>query len=105
MKKIQKILIIIQRSNGDVLLSLPLINALHNYYPSADIDLLVNDDTFSVADLLPHIKNIHIFSYQRKKNERIKQELSIILSIYRKYDLSINPVSYTHLTLPTNREV
>ena len=93
MKKIQKILIIIQRSNGDVLLSLPLINALHNFYPSADIDLLVNDDTFSVADLLPHIKNIHIFSYQRKKDERIKQELSIILSIYRKYDLSINLTS------------
>ena len=90
MKKIKKILIIIQRSNGDVLLSFSLIKALHKHYPFAEIDLLVNDDTFAVADLLPHIKNIHIFSYQRKKNEKLKQELSIIFNIYRKYDLSIN---------------
>jgi heptosyltransferase III len=90
LKNTKKILIIIQRSNGDVLLSLSLINNLHNHYPNAEIDLLINDDTFAVADLLPNIKNIHIFSYQRKNNERLKQEFEIIFRIYRKYDLSIN---------------
>ena len=52
---IKHILIIIQRSNGDVLLSLPLINALFEYYNSPKIDLLVNDDTSPLAQLLPNI--------------------------------------------------
>ena len=86
----KKILIIIQRSNGDVYLSLSLINALFEYFNSPKIDLLVNDDTLTVARLLPHINFIHTFSYKKKQNMRWSQEKLILKKIYRKYDLSIN---------------
>ena len=90
MKNPKKILIIIQRSNGDVFLSLSLIKALYDYYHFPRIDLLVNDDTLTVAKLLPHINFIHTFSYQKKRDRRWSQEKEIITNIYRKYDLSIN---------------
>lgn len=90
MKKLKKILIIIQRSNGDVFLSCSLINALFQYYESPQIDLLVNDDTIQVASLLSNTNNIYSFSYEKKRSSRVKQEKKIISSIYRKYDLSIN---------------
>jgi heptosyltransferase III len=85
-----KILLIIQRSNGDVLLSQTLINELYAHYKSPKIDLLVNDDTLPVAKLLSNINFIHTFSYQKKRENRWHQEKDIITSIFRKYDLSIN---------------
>jgi len=90
LKNPKKILIIIQRSNGDVLFSLPLINALYEYYQQPKIDLLVNDDTLPLAKILPHVNFIHQFSYQKKRDNRWQQEKSLIKSIFRKYDLSIN---------------
>ena len=90
MKNPKKILIIVQRSNGDVFLSLSLINVLYEYYHSPKIDLLVNDDTLPVARILPYVNYIHTFSYQKKKTQRWKQEKQIVQKIFRKYDLSIN---------------
>ena len=90
MKNPKKILIIVQRSNGDVFLSLSLVNQLYEHYDYPQIDLLVNDDTLPVAKLLSHVVCIHTFSYQKKKKQRWKQEKRIIQKIFRKYDLSIN---------------
>ena len=90
MKKTNKILLIIQRSNGDVFLSLTLIYRLFEYYESPQIDLLINDDTLAVAELFPHINKILKFSYKSKKTNRFKQEKNIIKNIFRNYDLSIN---------------
>ena len=90
MSKQKKILIIIQRSNGDVLLSLKLINTLYEHFQSPRIDLLINDDTIAVAKLFPHIHSILTFSYAKKQNERWSQEKKIFGKIARKYDLSIN---------------
>ena len=90
MRKVKKILVIIQRSNGDVFLSTSLINNLYKFYNSPEIDLLVNEDTLKIAKLIPNIKFIHIFSYILKKNSQLKQEKNIFKSIYKKYDLSIN---------------
>jgi len=90
LKKIKKILIIIQRSNGDVFLSISLINNLYKYYKSPEIDLLVNDDTYQLAKLLPNINFIHQFSYSKKQNNRFKQEKNLVMSLFKKYDLSIS---------------
>jgi len=90
LKNPERILIIIQRSNGDVLFSLSLINTLYEYYQQPQIDLLVNDDTFPLAKLLPHVNFIHQFSYQKKRDNRWQQERDLIKSIFKKYDLSIN---------------
>jgi len=89
-KNLKKILIIVQRSNGDVFLSYSLIKKLYEYYDSPLIDLLVNDDTISIAKLFPYINRIHTFSYKDKKYKRWVQEKNIIFSIFKKYDLSIN---------------
>ena len=90
LKKPNKILLIIQRSNGDVFLSLTLIKKLFEHYESPQIDLLVNDDTLAVAELFPYINKIIKFSYNEKKNNRVQQEKYIITRIFKKYDLSIN---------------
>ena len=90
MRKLKKILLIIQRSNGDVFLSSSLVKVLYEYYESPQIDLLVNDDTQSIAKLIPFITNVYTFSYQEKQNNRWKQEKNLIFKIYKKYDLSIN---------------
>ena len=86
----KSILIIIQRSNGDVLFSLSLINALYEFYNAPKIDLLVNDDTYALAKIFLNINLIHQFSYQKKRNGRYKQEKLLLSNIFRKYDLSIN---------------
>ena len=90
LKKTKKILIIIQRSNGDVFLGSNLVNYLFEGYDSPEIDLLVNDDTISIARLLPYINFVHQFSYDKKKSSRWSQERDLLKKIYRKYDLSIN---------------
>ncbi|MFZ4524756.1 MAG: glycosyltransferase family 9 protein [Chlorobium sp.] len=59
----RSILIIVQRSNGDVFLSSPLIEGLFRAYGSPHIDLLVNSDTLPIAKTLPHIVDIHQFTY------------------------------------------
>jgi heptosyltransferase III len=87
---IKSILVIIQRSNGDVLFSLPLIEALYEFYDSPKIDFLVNDDTYALAKILPKVNHIHTFSYEKKNNNNFRQERNLISSIFRKYDLSIN---------------
>lgn len=87
-----KILVIVQRSNGDVFLSSPLIRSLYQHYKNPHIDLLINDDTLGIARTLEHIHNIHLYQYSWRKMsifQRMKQEFSLIKSIYQKYDLSI----------------
>ena len=93
MKSPKKILIVIQRSNGDVFLSTTLIKKIYKHYDSPQIDLLVNDDTYQVASLLPHINYIHTFSYKKKTNNRWAQEKELIRKLFRRYDLSINLTS------------
>jgi len=90
MRDLKKILIIIQRSNGDVFFSKDLIFKLYCSYNEPDIDLLVNDDTYAIAKLIPNVKDIITFSYQEKKQRNFSQEKNLISKIYKKYDLSIS---------------
>ena len=59
-------------------------------YNSPRIDILVNDDTVRVAEILSNIKNIYQFSYSKKRVGKWTQEKNILQKIFRKYDLSIN---------------
>jgi heptosyltransferase III len=93
LNKPRKILIIIQRSNGDVFLSIGLIKTIFKFFNSPKIDLLVNDDTFQMASLLPHVNKIITFSYKKKTKNEWPQEKEIFKKLFRKYDLSINLTS------------
>jgi heptosyltransferase III len=90
---IKNILIIIQRSNGDVLLSTSLINQLNKNLQPNSIDLLVNQDTLGIAKCLRNVDKIFTFSYKEKKENRLLQEKNIIQKIFKKYDLCINLTS------------
>ena len=90
---IKKILVIIRRSNGDVLLASPLIQGLHEYYPGAVIDLLVNDDTLGIAKTLQPIRQIQVYSYQWKKLpkwQRLQKTVGLMRALFRRYDLAIS---------------
>jgi len=88
-----KILVIIQRSNGDVYFSNSLIQVLLKSFKNSVVDILVNNDTIPTARLIPNVRSIITFSYSEKKKNKWKQENSIIKKIYRKYDLGINLTS------------
>ena len=66
--KTNTFLIIIQRSNGGVLLSGSLISQFYKKFKPSVIDLLVNEDTLSIAKTLPFIRYIHTFSYAKNNN-------------------------------------
>ena len=87
----RRILVVIQRSNGDVFLSSPLIEGLYRAYGGPQIDLLVNSDTVAVARTLPHIGEIHQFSYD--KGGKGGQTAELVRRIARRYDLSVNLTS------------
>jgi len=86
----RRILVIVQRSNGDVFLSSPLIEGLFRAYGEPRIDLLVNSDTLAVARTLPHIGEIHLFSYGDAEAGRGAQTSGLLRKIFQRYDLSIN---------------
>ena len=56
-----------------------------------------------------HVTNVHHFSFQGEITTNCEYSTYITLfssnCIKDKLSLIITPVSYTHLTLPTNREV
>lgn len=89
----RSILVIIQRSNGDVFLSSALIEALKTAYLEAKIDILVNKDTEAIAKSLPHIESIYTYDYTWKKEglfKRVSNELNLIRKLFGRYDLAIN---------------
>jgi heptosyltransferase-3 len=86
----QKILIVVQRSNGDVFLSSPLVEGLFRAYGGPQIDLLVNDDTVAIARSLPHIRQIHTYSYRERAAGKKGQTLGLYRKLFRKYDLAIS---------------
>lgn len=92
MKKLapRRILVIVQRSNGDVFLSSPLIEALFHAYDRPRIDILVNSDTLAIARTLRHIEEIHLFSYNEPGKGRGAQTYCLLKKIARRYDLTIN---------------
>ena len=92
-EKVKKILVIIQRSNGDVLYTFPLISALKKHYLDSKVDILVNDDTVNIANFNHEINEVIEFSYKKKKENRFLQEKNIFKTVFKKYDISINLTS------------
>jgi heptosyltransferase-3 len=90
--EINKILIIIRRSNGDVFLSEPLIRELKKK-TNAIIDILINKDTLAIAKTLPYINKIYTFDYSWSKLEKFIEPIKLFWKLFKKYDLSISLTS------------
>ena len=90
--EINKILIIIRRSNGDVFLSEPLIRELKEK-TNAKIDILINKDTYSIAKTIPYINKIYVFDYSWKGLKKFIEPIKLFWKIFKKYDISINLTS------------
>lgn len=84
-----RILVIVQRSNGDVFLSSPLIEGLFEAFGGPQIDLLVNSDTLLIARTLPHVRQILTFSYGEPGRSKAAIAAGLFRKIFRRYDLSI----------------
>jgi len=83
----KKILIIKFKHIGDVLLSVPTLNTLHQHYPDAEIHYLVNQGTEAMVSSHPLVSNVHTLQAGLSKTEQLK----LILSLRReKFDISVD---------------
>ncbi|MGC8774371.1 MAG: glycosyltransferase family 9 protein [Chlorobaculum sp.] len=71
-------------------MSSPLIEGLFRAYSGPQIDLLVNSDTVAIARSLPHISEIHTYSYQARAEGDKGQTLTLYRKLFRRYDLAIS---------------
>ena len=88
-----KILIIIQQANGDVLLASPLVQALKEAYPSVSIDFVVNESTLSMARAVLGVSEIYPYCYSWRKKGifyRLFKEIQLFKKLWKKYDIAIS---------------
>ncbi len=90
----KRILVIKLRHHGDILLTTPVINALHERYPIANIDVLLYKETRPLLEAHPAINRLFFVDRQWKK-EGIRRHLGHGLRLLRaiqrqEYDLIIN---------------
>lgn len=93
LRSFKKILIIIRRSLGDVLATSPMINALYEFNPNAQIDLLVNEDTYRMARAIKHVNKVLCYDYawwDKGTVNGVKNEFLLLKKIIKKYDLAIS---------------
>ncbi len=83
-----KILIVQPASIGDVVLTTPLIENLHHFYPNAQIDFFMRVEYVSLLENHPYLH--HIYTWHKKKN-KYKNLFRLIKSIQKeRYDLIVN---------------
>ena len=93
MKDYKKILVIQTAFLGDVILITPLIRAVRQLFPSAQIDALVLPQTSSILQNNPYLTEILHFD---KRKDKWKSFFNTIKTIRKnKYDLAISPHSST----------
>ena len=83
----KKILIIQTASLGDVILSTPIIEKLHHFYPEAKIDFLLKYGYEGVLRRHPYLHHVIVWDKTEKKYERLVELIRIIRE--NKYDLVV----------------
>ncbi|MCH9300226.1 putative lipopolysaccharide heptosyltransferase III [Pantoea allii] len=90
----KKILLIKLRHHGDMLLTTPVINALHQHYPQATLDVLLYKETRPMLEAHPSIHHLHIIDRNWKKEggwQKFRHEMALLSAVRsRHYDVVIN---------------
>lgn len=90
----KNILLIKLRHHGDMLLTTPAINALHERYPQASIDVLLYQETRPMLEAHPAIRHLHVIDRKWKQEgtwRKLGHERALIRAIRAAhYDLVIN---------------
>ncbi len=81
-----KILVVVLRRLGDVLLATPLIGSLRRAWPQCTIDALVFSDTAGILEGNPDLDAI----ITMPPRPTVAQSLKVAMELWRKYDLSIS---------------
>lgn len=92
MKPPRRILIVVTRRIGDVLLATPLIRSVRQAWPQAEIDVLVFDGTQGVIDANPDIHRVLTVP----ERPGLWRHLGLLARIARRYDVALS-------TLPGDR--
>ena len=91
MNPYKKILVIQTAFLGDVILITPLIRAVHDLFPNAQIDALVLPQTASILTNNPYLSNI--IKFDKRGNKWISFFRTVKMIRNTKYDLAISPHS------------
>lgn len=94
LNEVKRLLIIKLRHHGDMLLTTPVINTLKQYYPHAEIDVLLYKETQEMLASNPYLSHIFAIDRQWKKlgtRKHLQQEAHLLKQLMaRHYDLVIN---------------
>jgi ADP-heptose:LPS heptosyltransferase len=83
-----KILIIQTAFIGDVILATPLIEKLHRFFPTAEIDFMLRKGNEGLLQQHPFIHELLIWD---KKQDKVKNLLTLTRKVRKnKYDLLVN---------------
>jgi len=85
---LKKILIIQTASLGDVILSTPLIEKLHHFFPTAKIDFLLKYGYEGVLRRHPYLHHVIVWDKTEKKHEHLLELIRLVREA--KYDAVIN---------------
>jgi len=84
-----RILVVVLRRLGDVILATPLIRSLRRAWPQAHIDALVFSDTAGVLDGNPDLNGVVVMPTR----PRAAQSLAMAARLLRRYDLAVSTQS------------
>ena len=98
-----KILIIRLSSIGDIVLTTPVIRAVNEQLPEAEVHFLVRKDLVSVVENNPHIHKVHIYDSENVSqtiNELRQEQFTVVIDLQktlrsRKVVRSLKVPSYT----------
>ncbi|MGR9109107.1 MAG: glycosyltransferase family 9 protein, partial [Gammaproteobacteria bacterium] len=98
----ERILVIVMRYLGDVLLSTPLIRSIRLAYPKSRLEVLVFSNTAAMLEGNPDIDAV----IETRQGAGIAEAIRLIVRIFRKYDLAFvtqtgdRPLFYSLLAAP-----
>jgi len=95
MKAPRRVLLIVTRRIGDVLLTTPLLHALRQAWPEAAIDVLVFRNTEGVLHGNPDIREIITVP----EHPGVWRHLQLFLRLFRRYDLALSTLTGDKPTL------